>query len=144
MQHRPVKGGVGGVAVRLPILIGEIELDVSPNDWAAIDTDGGVGKIRAGFAIPSAELHHLDRLAPRAGKRSAKVAREPARLQFQLAEIARKREERALANFGSREKLRVTLGAGHLRQARIRCASAARWKTRLLASGRAGEETAEL
>ncbi len=95
-----------------------------------IDPDRGVGKIRAGFAIPGAELDDLDLLAGRAGERSAKVSREPARLQLELAEAARLRKERALADFRGGEKLRVTLGTGHPGQARVRPSVRARGKAR--------------
>ena len=130
VQHRFVEGGIGGVAVRLPILVGEIELDAAAQNFSAIDPDCGVGKIGAGFAIPGAELHDLDLFARRAGERPPEIAREPARLQLQLGEIARLRKERALANFRRGEKLCVTLGTGHLLQARARPLLIARRKAR--------------
>ncbi len=123
------------MAVRLPILISEIELDAPARNPAVINPDGSVGKIRTGFAVPGAELHDLDLLARRAGERSSKVSREPAGLQFQLIEAARQREKRALANFGRGEKLGVTVGAGH--PGRLPFLGARR-EARLLASGAAG------
>ena len=101
------------MAVRFPILIGEIELDAAALDFTAADPNRRVGKIGTGFAVPRAELHDLDLLAGGGGKGSPEIAGKPARLQFQLAEIAREGKERTLANFRRREELRVTLGAGH-------------------------------
>src|SRR5205085_10135661 len=101
VQHSSVKGRVGRVPVRFPVLVGEIEFDAPAKNLSAIDPDGGVGKIRSGFAIPSTGLHNLDLLAGRTGERFPKVSREPARLQLELAEVAWLREEGegALANF---------------------------------------------
>ena len=113
VQDGFVEGGIGRVTVRLPILIGEIELDAAAQDLAAIEPDRRVGKVRPGFAVPRAELHDLDLFARRARKGFPEIARKPARLQLQLAEIARLRKERALANFRRREELRITLGARH-------------------------------
>ena len=108
MQDGVVKSRIGGVPVRFPALIGEIELDAAAQNFPAPDPDRGVGKIRAGLAVPSAELHDLDCLPRRAGEGSPEVARKPARLQFQLVETARVGEKRALADLRCRAQLGVT------------------------------------
>ena len=60
MQDRVFERGIGRVSVRLPISIGQIELDAAGLRFAAIDADGGAVKIGTGFAIPGAELHDFD------------------------------------------------------------------------------------
>ena len=63
MQYGSVEGRIGCVAVDLPILIGEIELNASADKFA-VDPDRRVRKIGTGFTIPSTELHDLDLLRP--------------------------------------------------------------------------------
>ena len=63
MKDGVVERGIGGMAVRFPTAIGQVELDRAANWFAAIDPDDGVGKIGAGFAVPGAELDDLDFVA---------------------------------------------------------------------------------
>ena len=55
---------------------------------AAIEANRGVGKVRAGFAIPSPELHDLDLFAASGAKFSSEIAGKPARLQFEFVRNA--------------------------------------------------------
>ena len=68
MQYGLIEGRIGRVSVGFPVLVDQIELDVATLDFAAIDPDGGVGKIGAGFAIPDAELYDLNLLTRHAGE----------------------------------------------------------------------------
>ena len=94
VQDRVVEGGVGGVAVCFPAAIRQVELDRAADRIAAIEPDDGVGEIRAGGAIPGAELDDLDVIAGDGTESPAEVAGKPARLQFQFARRAL-RQERA-------------------------------------------------
>ena len=85
MNDRVVKRGVGGMAVRLPISIREIELDRTADWFAAVDPDGGVRKIWTGFAVPGAELNDLDFVPGDGSEAASEIAGEPARLKFQFA-----------------------------------------------------------
>jgi hypothetical protein len=114
VEERVVKGRVGRMAVRFPVLISEIEIDAAAENLSVIDSDRRVGKIRASLAIPCPELYDFDLLARRAGEHFPEIAREPARLQFQLSKSARLDEKRAFANFLRGAELRVTFGVGHL------------------------------
>ena len=113
VQDRLIEGGIGGVAMRFPISVGEIELDASTPHCVTIYADGGIGKIWPGLAIPSAELYDLDLFAGRADETAPKIAGKPARLQFQFRKIALKREERAFANFRGGAQLNITFRVGH-------------------------------
>jgi hypothetical protein len=51
---------------------------------AAVNPNCSIAKIRAGFAIPNAELNDIDFIVICADKLSAEISGEPTRLQFQL------------------------------------------------------------
>ena len=80
MEDRIVEGRVSGMSVRLPTAIGEIEFDRAPERIAAVDANGGIGKIGSGFAVPGAELDDLDFVAAHGRETSPEIAGEPARL----------------------------------------------------------------
>ena len=100
MQHRILEGRVGGVAVRLPTAIAQIELDAAANGFAAVQANRGFAKIRPRFTIPSSELRDLDVIAGRGMEAPPEIARKPARLQFELGREAARRQERSLPDTG--------------------------------------------
>src|SRR3954468_23677836 len=100
--------------VRFPTAVRQVELNRAADSIAPIDPNRGVGKIRAGFAIPNAELNDLDLLARDRGKAAAEIAGKPARLQFEFAWGAQRRKERALTDTRGVTKLGVVSGKLHL------------------------------
>ena len=113
VQDRVVEGRVGGVAVRFPAAIGQVELDRAANRFAGIEPDDGVGEIRTGGAVPGAKLDDLN-VVPRDGTKSpAEVAGEPARLQLQFARDALRRKERAFVDTRRIAELGITVGKQH-------------------------------
>jgi hypothetical protein len=113
VQDRLIESGTGGVAMRFPISVGEIELDAPALNVAAIYSNRGVAKIWSGLAVPSAKLHDFDLLPGGTDKRLSKIAGEPARLQFEFANYGWKREERALSHVHWRAEQRVRFRGGH-------------------------------
>ena len=67
-----------------PTAIKQIDLDATANWIAAIDSNCGVTKVRASFAVPGAELDDVDLISAGADKVFAEIASKPARLQLQL------------------------------------------------------------
>src|SRR2546423_1188661 len=78
MQDSVVESGIDGMPVGFPTAIGEIEFDRAPERISAVDANGGIGKIRSGFAIPSAELDDFDFVARNGSEASPEIAGEPA------------------------------------------------------------------
>ena len=113
VQNRVVEGGVGGVAVRFPTAIGQVELDRAADRVAGIEPDDGVGEIRSGGAIPGAELNDLDVIAGDGMELSSEIAGKPARLQFQFARGALRRKERAFVDTRGIAQLGITIGKQH-------------------------------
>ena len=91
------------------------KLDAAAANFSVFESDGGVGKIRPGLAVPGSELHDLNRLTRGAGKCFPKIARKPAGLQFEFRKSALLGKERALANLRRRAQLLITFGTGHRR-----------------------------
>ena len=108
VQDRVVEGGVGGVTVRFPAAICQVELDRAADRFAGIESDDGVGKIRSGGAIPRAKLDDLNVVAGDAMEPSAEVAGKPARLQFQFARDALRRKQRAFVRHARNRAARHT------------------------------------
>lgn len=119
MQDGVIKRGVGGMAVRFPAAIGEIEFNGAANWVAVVDPDDGIGKIGARLAVPGAELDDLDLFSGHGNKAPAEIAGKPARLQFQLAQRALGGKERAFMDARGITKLGVT--AGQLHSGRAGC-----------------------
>jgi hypothetical protein len=109
-----VESGVGGMAVRFPTTIREVELDRAAKWVAAVNSNGGVAKIGTSFAIPSAELDDLDLVAGDRSEAPTEIAGEPARLELELAGSAEVRKEGAFVNAGGITKLGVSSGEQHL------------------------------
>jgi hypothetical protein len=86
------------MTVRLPISIGEIELDTATYRFASVHANRGLAKIWSRFAIPNAELHDIDLFPGKSDKPFAEISREPARLEFQLAQDSLRRKQRTLAH----------------------------------------------
>jgi len=101
------------MAMRFPTAIGQVELDRAANRFAAVDPDRRVGKIRTGFPIPGAELDDLDLVAGYRRKSSPKIAREPARLEFQFSRRAEGGKKRAFMDTRGIAKLGVAAGQMH-------------------------------
>jgi hypothetical protein len=114
MKDRIVENRVSGMPVRLPTAVGQIEFDRAPERIAAVDTNGGIGKIWSGFAVPGAELDDLDFVAANGNEASPEIAGEPTRLQFEFARRAQRGEERALVDPGGITKVGVAGGELHL------------------------------
>src|SRR6266403_2052581 len=85
MQDGLFERRISGVTVRFPITIGQVELDAAADRFGTIDGNGSIAKIRAGFAVPSAELKDVDLIAGWRNKLFSEIASEPTRLKFQLA-----------------------------------------------------------
>jgi hypothetical protein len=101
------------MTVRLPISIGEIELDAATYRFASVYANRGVAKIWSRFAVPNAELHDVDLLPGRSEKMFAEISRKPARLQLQLARDALRRKQRPLLHARGGEYVEVLLEQGH-------------------------------
>ena len=56
---------IRGMTVRFPTAIQQIDFDAAANWFAAVDANRSVAKIRAGFAVPGAELDDVDFIAGR-------------------------------------------------------------------------------
>src|SRR6266576_5044206 len=97
------------MTMRLPISIGEIELDAATHRFASVHANRGVAKIWSRFAIPNPELHDVDLLPGRSDKMFAEISREPARLQFQLARDWLRRKQRTLPHARGGEYVDITL-----------------------------------
>ena len=113
VQDRVIESGVGGVAVRFPAAIREVEFDRAADRIAGIESDDGVGEIRSGRAIPGAKLDDLNVVAGDGMELSAEVAGKPARLQFQFAGGALRRKERAFMDARGIAQLGITVGKQH-------------------------------
>ena len=113
VKDRVVKSRVGGMAVRFPTPIREIELDRAADGLAAVDANSGIGKIGTGFAVPSAELDDLDLVAGDGSEAAAEITGEPARLELKFARGAERGEKRAFVDAGGITKRRITAGKLH-------------------------------
>jgi hypothetical protein len=113
VQDRLIEGGIGGVAMRFPISVGEIELYAPALNPVAIYSNRSVAKIRSGLAVPNAKLDDLNLFRGGTDKRLSKISGEPARLQFEFANYGWKREERALSHFHRRAEQRIRFRGGH-------------------------------
>ena len=80
MQDRVIESGVGGVSVRFPAAIGQVEFNRAANRLTGVESDDGVGKVWSGRAIPSAKLDDLNFVAGNGMELSAEIAGEPPRL----------------------------------------------------------------
>src|SRR5437879_6796049 len=109
MQHGVFEGGIGGVTVRLPISLGEIELDVAANWFAPVQADGRVAEIRSRFAIPNAKLDDVDLVSVGRGKLFSKISGKPARLQSEFARNSLRRKQRPLTHTRGHAHLRVPI-----------------------------------
>src|SRR5437879_102252 len=109
MQHSVFEGWIGGVTVRLPISIGEIELDVATNWFAPVQADSRVAEIRSRFAIPNAKLDDVDLVSVGRDKLFSKISGKPARLQFELARNSLRRKQRPLTHARGHAHLRVPI-----------------------------------
>src|SRR3954466_11569336 len=98
MKDDAVERRVGGMAVAFPTAIGQVELDGAADRIAAVDSNRGVGKIRAGFAVPGAELDDVDLIAGDGSKAPPEITREPAGLELEFARSAQRGEEGALVD----------------------------------------------
>ena len=101
------------MTVRLPISIGEIELDAAKYRFASVYANRGVAKIWSRFAVPNAELYDVDLLPGRSDKMFPEISRKPARLQFQLGRDALQRKQRPLPDAHGCEYVDVFLEQGH-------------------------------
>ena len=119
MEDRIVKSRVGGMPVRFPTAIGQIELDRSANRFSIVQPNDCIAEIRSGLAIPGAELNDLNVVAGHGTKISAEIAGKPARLQFQFARGSAGREESALMNTRGISELGITAGQLHLGRRRL-------------------------
>src|SRR2546428_14049277 len=86
------------MTMRLPISIGEIELDAATHQFTSVHANRGVAKIWSRFASPNAKLHDVDLLPGSSDKMFAEISREPARWQFQFARDSLRRKRRSLAH----------------------------------------------
>jgi hypothetical protein len=82
VQDGVVEGRVGGMPVRFPTAIGQVEFNSPAERLAIVDLDNGVGKVGTSFAVPGAELNDFDLISGDRSKVPAEIAREPAGLQF--------------------------------------------------------------
>src|SRR5213596_3615412 len=60
VEHRLLKCRIGGVTVRFPTAVNDIDLDAAAVWLAAVYPDCGVAKIGSGLAIPGAKLDDVD------------------------------------------------------------------------------------
>src|ERR1051326_2165869 len=104
MEDRVVEGRVRGMPVCFPAAICKIEFDSAANWVAAVDANGGVGKIGTRLAIPNAELDDLDFVAGDGSKATAEITGEPACLKFQLARRPQDRHDAASAAGGGKPR----------------------------------------
>jgi hypothetical protein len=86
------------VPVSLPVSRVGIELYASSGRRRAVDGDGRIGKVRAGFVIPHAELHDAHRITFRRCKLASKIACKPMGLQLELREPPWDSEKRPLTS----------------------------------------------
>ena len=83
MQDGVGEGGVGGVAVGLPIGAAGIDLDVS-GVMATVDLNGSVGEIRPGAVVPLAELSDAELTSVLEAELAPEGSGVPERLEFKL------------------------------------------------------------
>src|SRR5207244_11680998 len=84
VEHSFFERGIHRVTVQVPVPIDQIDFDAAAQWFAPIHANGGITKIGPGFAVPGAELDDVDLVTGGGNEISAKLAREPARLEFEL------------------------------------------------------------
>lgn len=84
MQNRFVESRVRGVTVPFPIAIGQVEFDCAAARIFFVEGDRGIDEIRAGFAVPGAELNNTDALARNGLEVATEIAGKPPGLQLKL------------------------------------------------------------
>src|SRR4051812_9798141 len=102
------------MAVGFPAAIGQVEFDRAADRVPAVNANGGIGKIRAGSAVPGAELNDLNLLADDGSEMAAEITGEPARLELQFARSSQGGKEDALVDTRGIAKLGVTRSELHL------------------------------
>ena len=99
------------MAVQIPIPVDEIDLDAAAQRFAAIHTNRGIAKIRAGFPVPGAKLDDVDLVAGSTHKIFTKFAGEPARLELEFVRCAQREKKRAFVDTTGNKKFGVAGGA---------------------------------
>jgi hypothetical protein len=77
------------------IAINQIDFNIARNRLTSVDADGRVGKIRACFTIPTSELDDVDVLTSSGNEAAPEITCKPARLQFEFARCAQRKEQPA-------------------------------------------------
>ncbi len=112
VENGVVECGIRRVPVTFPIAISEIEFDCPMLDLAG-EFDRDVPEVGSALAVPDAELDDPDRLARHELEFAAEIAREPARLKFELGRQRSKFKERSLLHARGASPFCVTLSRTH-------------------------------